>query len=138
MLREWSVEFGSHVQGEGADQTVYAPGGLAVLFKESAHQGLCAFDVGLAADDGAAELFRNVFQVVFARFGHGEVVLHAEQNRFMCDFFQNIHLKVAVAYRFGHRHGAVITAGPFIPRYLSHMASNSFQRASQSTSLRCS
>ena len=60
------VELGCHVQREGIDQAVHIPGGLAVFFKELAHQHFLGADVGLAADDGAAEFLADVFQVMDA------------------------------------------------------------------------
>ena len=70
------VELGCHVQREGIDQAVHIPGGLAVFFKELAHQHFLGADVGLAADDGAAEFLADVFQVVLSRTFNVNVFLH--------------------------------------------------------------
>ena len=106
-----SVELGRHVQREGVDQAVDVPGRLAVLFKEFAHQDLLHLDVGLAGDDGAAEFLADVFQVVDTGLGHGEVILHAEQDGVhVHDLFQHPDLEVAVLAA-GNGNGAVVTAG---------------------------
>ena len=105
------VELGCHVQREGIDQAVHIPGGLAVFFKELAHQHFLGADVGLAADDGAAEFLADVFQVMDAGLRHGEVILHAEQDGVhVHDFFQHPNLEVAVLAA-GNSNSAVITAG---------------------------
>ena len=99
------------MQREGVDQAVDVPGRLAVLFKEFAHQDLLHLDVGLAGDDGAAEFLADVFQVVDTGLGHGEVILHAEQDWVhVHDLFQHPDLKVAVLAA-GNGNGAVVTAG---------------------------
>ena len=55
----------------------------------------------------------------------------------MHHFFQDIHLKVAVLAA-GDATAQSYPPGPFMPRYLSHSASNSFQRLSQSIFFRLS
>ena len=111
VAQQGSVELQGHVQREGVDEPVHVPGGLAVFLEEGAHQGFLGLDVGLAADDGAAELLADVLQVVLACLGHGEVVLHAEQDGVhLHDLFQDVHLEVAVLTA-GHGNGAVVAAG---------------------------
>ena len=57
------------VQREGIDQAVHIPGGLAVFFKELAHQHFLGADVGLAADDG--DVYKRQNRAAPVRFSYG-------------------------------------------------------------------
>ena len=99
------------MQRERVDQPVDIPGGLSVLFEKRAHQRFLRPDVGLAADDCAAEGLADIFQVMLARLGHREVVLHAEEDGVhVHQFFEHIDLEVAVLAA-GDGYRAVVAAG---------------------------
>ena len=91
------VELCSHIERISIDQTVDIPGWLPVLLKHIAHQFFLSPDIRFQADDITAEFFGNIADVVFARFRHGEIILHTEQNRVhMHDFLHQIHLIMGV------------------------------------------
>ena len=106
-----SIELQRHHQGIGVDQPIQIPGGLAVLLKEITHQLLLGANIGLAADDGAAESFADILDIVLAGLGHGEIILNGEQNRIHAhNFLHQVHLEVAVLTA-GNGDGAVVAVG---------------------------